>query len=261
LSWPARFIVPHLWKDPETDDCSALVWSSTSHGDALVPVIMGEHAIQPLDPVMLSLPQPVWIRSFFASTGERHVLFLVGTGGRLELWHLSYGERLVITSKPMHVWECGLLGIAAHMDPDDNIRGVLVGQRSSSDPTAPAIIFRWSVEVGGRSVAEPPSVWAGLDQHLLEHFQLAIDVHGIPHALVRWSEGEWWCLTPETRHAVIPPYGASISGLPMLRFMADGTIPLLLWHDLHRGLLGPPLGIALPDFLGKDFIRPALADS
>ena len=158
----------------------------------------------------------------------------------------------------MQSWEWGLFGIAAHLDSDDAIRGVVVGQQGSEGPNAAVLFCRWSLAADGRFSCEPPCGWAGLMPEALDHFQVAVDIHGVPHALVQWSSADWACLTPDAHYPVTPPVGAATEAVPVLRFMARGTVPLVLWHSPERGLVGSPVGIDWPDFQGPDFVRPPL---
>jgi hypothetical protein len=252
-------LVPHPCMNPATDDTDALVWMEGDGATSLASLLFAERGIDALPPLAVPLPLPIWARSFFRSSGERVEFCLVAGAGSLGLYHLRLGEGSV-DIHPVHALEWSPLATAAQLDVEDTVHGVVVGQTLADGATG-AVVYRcWSFDQAGRFSTDAPRVWPDLDSHSLEHFQLAVDHRGTPHALVRAVDGQWACLTPDTWVAVAPPVGASISGSPMLRFMAGGRLPVVFWHDSHRGLLAAPVGSELPDYQGEDFAQPPLAE-
>lgn len=255
-----RFLLPRLWKDPASEDTVAVVWLEQPDGDLLLPFEIRRDGISARPAAPIRLPRPLWARAFFRSNGDRLACFLVPGAGHLALYQVQYRHELVIARTPMATWDCHLLGIAAHLDRHDTLHGVLVGQRLDAGPAAQVSYSRWSLDAEGRFSAEPLAAWPDLDPRQLDHFQVAVDANGQPHALVQSAKGDWACVAPDARHVVLAAAGGSGIAAPTLRFVADGTIPLVLWHDPSRGLICVPIGSEMPDYASADFIEPPMTE-
>jgi hypothetical protein len=256
LSGEPHFLVAHPWKDPDSDETFALAWTTRDRESQLQPIHVGREAATASAPVSLSVPEPVWMRSFHPSTGERHGLFACVVNGQLTLFQFRHADGLVVSERPLAAWDWSLLGLAAHLDSEDVVRGVLVGQRLADGPDSAMWYATWSLDQPGRLSVDQPRIWATLDPHEIEHFQVEIDGFGAPRALVRSPDGQWSCVGPETGQVLEVPEGVATSDLPILRFIDGGSTAIAFWHDPCRGLVGVPVGAKLFDPGGAEFVQP-----
>jgi hypothetical protein len=252
-----QFILAPFWKAADTDDSSALVWCVSATDGARLLVVRSGEELEVVRVVELPLPKPVWCQGFHASDGSRYALLLVNENDALVLHRLDLGGDGTVTSSRLSRWSQRLLGIAAQMDEDDNIVGVVVGWESE-DPKSPVVLSPWSVSWEGRFQAESSRVWDDLTGRTSGHLGLRVDTAGRPHALLAEEGGRWLYVGPSEQLRVSAPERVETIGEPILWFMGDGTIPVVLWHDREGGVRVVPLGEELPDFRGPDFVTPEL---
>jgi hypothetical protein len=116
----------------------------------------------------------------------------------------------------------------------------------------------WSVDSSGQFSAGEPRQWPALDADAFDQVQMVVDVAGRPVVLVHSPDNGWSCVRENESYAVAPPLGLVTNLPPALALAPDGMTPMVAWHDAWRGLVLTPVGVEVPDFLGKDFIQPQL---
>lgn len=229
-----------MWMDPVTGDTQALVWVG-SGGGGLVPVRLEGSRLMTSGPAVLGLPEPLWACCSFPSSSERRGLFLSSVEGVLSLRTFRLVDEVLVAVEPLRTWRLGLMGIDAHLDADDTLRGVVVGQDVVAGSEGPVVYARWWLDGEGRFGVEAPRHWPGLDVHSLEHFQMSVDAAGNPHALIQSANGAWGCVTPGAHTPLAIPPASSTADTPFLCFSAGGVAPYVLWSDPARGRIVMPL--------------------
>jgi hypothetical protein len=260
VSGAGAFIVEPLWKDPDTDGATGLVWDEVDPQRSTLSLVDARsEGVSVVATAQVQLPRPQWIRGFHDSTGGRLALFVADDGVRTSLHGVLCRPGIELSKAPFDMWPWRLRAASAQLTRDDTIVGAVAGQAIGASSSATTIVSCWSLDPAGRFSAEAPRPWAALDAEEFDHLQMVVDVAGRPAALVHSAESGWSCVREDVSYAVTLPLGLVTNLPPTLELAPDGMTPMVVWHDAWRGLIPTPVGVEVPDFLGEDFIQPQLA--
>lgn len=262
LRLPARpqLVLSPLWKDADSDATQALVWGDEPAGGWL-QLLQIDDEVRPIGRADGLVPRPLWHHCCYFSDGSKAALLLAQEEGYLVLHRLDLDRGLIQLHPGLAGWDWELIGAAAQVDEADRVHGLIVGRDRGAEGERSVLCCRWSIAAEGSFRTSAARVWeplAGLDCELLE---LRVDIAGNPHALVRRAGDEWLYVGEREGCRVEPPGRVETVGPPLLALMADGTIPLVLWHTPCAGVVGQPIGAAFPDFNGPDFVPPPWSEA
>lgn len=254
-----RHIVSPFRLDPRSDTSRVAIWYEEA-GEAFLCSFLCGNEVALERRVPMGRRRLLWSQGFFASDDVSRVVLIVDDHGETVLCSATWSkEQEFLGVEELERWPWRFVGSAGLLDGEDRVHGLIVGVDQGGELRRQ----RWLMGAMDQFRLHPADGWPEV-AHANE-IVARVDREGEVHALVQAREAEardaaWTYRGPKGLYPLATRDGHPV-GRPVLVFLGDGTLPLVLQQDRNRGLIGTPIGFKLYDPLGPENTQPPLKDA